>query len=693
VRRARFGYDPRFKKTRNWGETGLNMSGSGKLQLTLFGGFAVSDSDGKTIMVVGKKNQALLAYLAANAGRVQSREKLAELLWGDRFNDQARQSLRQAVSTIRKELGDSGENVLRSDGDAISLESSAVSIDAIAFEELAREGSPESLERAANLYHGSFLEGLNVRENAFQAWSTAQNARYAEIAADVLSRLCSQQKEVGESVKAIATVQALLELDPTREQAHRDLMSLYATDGQRSKALKQYQVCKDALRTELDVEPEALTNQLYEQIRSSEAILPATPQDTKRQRLNSQDTPPVPEGASIAVLPFVNLSGDPEQEYFSDGITDDLITALSHVRTFLVIARQSSFAYKGRTVNVKDIGRELGVRYVLEGSVRKAGDKIRVTAQLVEAVTDAHIWAERYDGTLDDIFDLQDKIAQSVVGAIEPELQRAEFERIKQKRPESFDAYDLTLYGLAKMNRLTAKDNEEALQYFVSAIEIDPAYARAYVCASYCYRRQVQLEGMMLPEKTITEAIRLAREGLRLAPTDPYVLWQTAMTIALVGKDFDEALMLVKRSLKINNSSNRAWIASGMIHCYVGEPETAIEHAEKAMRLSPLDISMWVACWVMATGNLQLGNYQEAADWANKSIRRHPDYLSSKYILAASLAQLDRNSELKATVSEIMAVDPAISVDRFVKIHPVARYRNLDGFLEGLKKAGLPPEA
>ncbi len=693
MRRARFGYDPRFKKTRNWGETGLNMSGSGKLQLTLFGGFAVSDSDGKTIMVVGKKNQALLAYLAANAGRVQSREKLAGLLWGDRFNDQARQSLRQAVSTIRKELGDSGENVLRSDGDAISLESSAVSIDAITFEELAREGSPESLERAANLYQGSFLEGFNVRENAFQAWSTAQNARYAEIAADVLSRLCSQQKEVGESVKAIATVQTLLELDPAREQAHRDLMSLYATDGQRSKALKQYQVCKDALRSELDVEPEALTNQLYEQIRSSEAILPATPQDTKQQRLNSQDTPPVPEGASIAVLPFVNLSGDPEQEYFSDGITDDLITALSHVRTFLVIARQSSFAYKGRTVNVKDIGRALGVRYVLEGSVRKAGDKIRVTAQLVEAVTDAHIWAERYDGTLDDIFDLQDKIAQSVVGAIEPELQRAEFERIKQKRPESFDAYDLTLYGLAKMNRLTAKDNEEALQYFVSAIEIDPAYARAYVCASYCYRRQVQLEGMMLPEKTFTEAIRLAREGLRLAPTDPYVLWQTALTFALVGKDFDEALMLVKRSLKINNSSNRAWIASGMIHCYVGEPETAIEHAEKAMRLSPLDISMWVACWVMATGNLQLGNYQEAADWANKSIRRHPENLSAKYILAASLAQLDRNSELKATVSEILAVDPAISVDRFVKIHPVARYRNLDGFLEGLKKAGLPPEA
>lgn len=671
----------------------MNTSGSGKLQLTLFGGFAVSDSDGKTIMVVGKKNQALLAYLAANAGRVQSREKLAELLWGDRFNDQARQSLRQAVSTIRKELGDSGENVLRSDGDAISLESSAVSIDSIRFEELAREGSPESLERAANLYHGSFLEGLNVRESAFQAWSTAQNARYAEIAADVLSRLCSQQKEVGESVKAIATVQALLELDSTREQAHRDLMSLYATDGQRSQALKQYQVCKDALRSELDVEPEALTNQLYEQIRSSEAILPATPQDTKRQRLNSQDTPPVPEGASIAVLPFVNLSGDPEQEYFSDGITDDLITALSHVRTFLVIARQSSFAYKGRTVNVKDIGRELGVRYVLEGSVRKAGDKIRVTAQLVEAVTDAHIWAERYDGTLDDIFDLQDKIAQSVVGAIEPELQRAEFERIKQKRPESFDAYDLTLYGLAKMNRLTAKDNEEALQYFVSAIEIDPAYARAYVCASYCYRRQVQLEGMMLPEKTFTEAIRLAREGLRLAPTDPYVLWQSAMTIALVGKDFDEALMLVKRSLSINNSSNRAWIASGMIHCYVGEPETAIEHAEKAMRLSPLDISMWVACWVMATGNLQLGNYQEAAVWANKSIRRHPENLSAKYILVASLAQLDRNSELKATISEIMAVDPEISVDRFVKIHPVARYRNLDGFLEGLKKAGLPPEA
>ncbi len=226
-----------------------------------------------------------------------------------------------------------------------------------------------------------------------------------------------------------------------------------------------------------------------------------------------------------------------------------------------------------------------------------------------------------------------------MVGAIEPQLHRAEFERIRQKRPGSFDAYDLTLYGLAKMSRLSPKDTEEALQYFLSAIEIDPNYARAYVCASYCYRRQVQLKGFLLNKEVFAEAIRLAREGLRLDPTDPYVLWQSAMTFALVGQEFDEAMALVKSSLSINSASNRAWLASGTVHCYVGEPELAIEHAETAMRLSPLDSSMWVAHWVMATGNLQLGNYQEAADWAKKSIRQHPENLSAIYVLAAGLAQ------------------------------------------------------
>ena len=334
------------------------------------------------------------------------------------------------------------------------------------------------------------------------------------------------------------------------------------------------------------------------------------------------DSLPLPDKPSIAVLPFANMSGDPEQEYFSDGITEDIITALSNVRSFFVIARHSSFTYKGRAVDVKDVGRELGVHYVLEGSVRKAGNRVRVTAQLVEAASGNHIWAARYDGALDDIFDLQDQISASVVGAIEPQLHRAEFERVRHKRPESFDAYDLTLSGLAKMNNLNPQDTADVLTLFLKAIELDPNYARAYVCASWCHRRQVQLKGMVLSEEDKAESIRLAHAGLRADRTDPYVMWQAALTVAVIEKDYEEAVALVDRSLGINANANRAWIASGMLRCYVGDPETAIEHAERAMRLSPLDTSMWVAEGVMANACMQLGNYEEALAWARKSARR-----------------------------------------------------------------------
>ena len=398
----------------------------------------------------------------------------------------------------------------------------------------------------------------------------------------------------------------------------------------------------------------------------------------------------LPTKPSIAVLPFANHSGDPEQEYFSDGVADDLITALSNVRSFFVIDRSSSFTFKGKTVTVKEVGQALGVHYVVEGSVRKAGDKVRVSAQLVEAATGTHVWADRYDGALDNIFDLQDRIAASVVGAIEPQLHRAEIERIRHKRPESFDAYDLTLAGLAYMNRLNQNDTDKALALFRRAIEADPTYARAYACASWCYRRQVQLQGMVLSDNERAEAVRLAQAALKADRTDPYVLWQAGVTAALVEGDFEEGAALIDRSLAINANANRAWLSSAMRRCYSGDPETAIEHAEKAMRLSPLDVSMWVAYGCLATAHMQLENYETAAEWARKSVRMHRDNLPAHLVLAASLALLGRESEAKASVRELLALDPGFTIASLKKRFPIGRYRNLEGFLDGLRTAGLP---
>ena len=662
----------------------------GKLSIRLFGRLKVWDGAGGEVKLSGRKPRALLAYLALNAGEAQPRDRLATLLWGDRFEEQARQSLRQCISKLRKTLGDAEPGILLTNGDDVGLNADATDIDAGNFVRLAAEGTADTLATAAGLYGGGLIEGLDVKEAAFEDWIGAERARFNDLACEVLAKLSHHQATAGDTGAAIETARRLVALDPLREEAHRALMRLYVQTGRRAQALKQFQVCAEGLRRDLGAEPEAETARLYAEIQRQEAPSPGAGEKADVSAAEPQAGPPLPDKPSIAVLPFANLSGDPEQEYFSDGITDDLITALSNVRSFFVIAHHSSFTYKGRAVDVKDVGRELGVHYVLEGSVRKAGNRVRVTAQLVEAASGNHIWADRYDGALDDIFDLQDEISASVVGAIEPQLHRAEVERIRHKRPESFDAYDLTLSGLAKMNKLNPRDTADALTLFLEAIELDANYARAYVCASYCHRRQVQLKGMVLSEEDKAASIRLAHAGLRADRTDPYVLWQAAMTVALVEKDYEEAAALVDRSLAINANANRAWIASGMLRCFLGDPETAIEHAERAMRLSPLDISMWVAESVMANACMQLGNYEEALAWARKTARRHPDNLPAHHVLAASAAQLGRRQEAEAAVRDVLEMDPALTIARLKEIYPVARYKNLEGFIEGLRKAGLP---
>ncbi len=404
----------------------------------------------------------------------------------------------------------------------------------------------------------------------------------------------------------------------------------------------------------------------------------------------SSGSPPLPDKPSIAVLPFDNMSGDPEQEYFADGITEDIITALSSVQSFFVIARNSTFIYKGQAVDLRRVASDLGVQYVMEGSVRKAGNKVRVTAQLIEAETARHVWAGRHDGTLDDIFDLQDEITASVVGAIEPQLLRAEAERIKQKRPESLDAYDHTLRGLSHMNKLTPEDSAEALRLFSKSIEIDPGYGRAYVCASWCYRRQVQVGGMILSEADRAESIRLAKEALKVAPDDPYVMWQAALTAAYLEQDFDGAIGLIDRSLSVNANANRAWIASGIVRTMVGDPETAMEHAERSIRLSPLDISKWVAHGVLATACLQEQRYEDAAGWAREAVRQQPYNAPAYHVLAASCAHLQRMDEAAEAIRRSLELDADLTIARLQAIYPIARYKNLDGFLDGLRQAGLP---
>jgi adenylate cyclase len=396
---------------------------------------------------------------------------------------------------------------------------------------------------------------------------------------------------------------------------------------------------------------------------------------------------PIP---SIAVLPFDNMSGDPEQEYFSDGVTEDVITALSHIRSFFVIARNSTFTYKGKAVKVQQVARELGVRYVLEGSVRKAGDRVRVTAQLVDAETGNHIWADRYDGRLEDIFDLQDEITETVVGTIEPKLTLAEVERAKHKRPESLGAYDYCLRGLAHLNAYTHEDNAEALRLFRRAIDIDPGYGRAHAHASQCYVQRPQVGGASLSDEDKAEAIRLADAAVGAGPDDPTILWIAALSRAFLGRDFDGAVALIDKSLALNRNSASAWRISGLLRCYAGDPETAIEHAEGAMRLSPRDPMAWTFHSVLATAHMQAKRYEEAATWAKKAIRENPKSSTPYRTLAASCVHLGRLEEGREAMRQMLSLEPGLTIAEFQRTYPIARYANLESYLDGLRRAGMP---
>jgi TolB-like protein len=301
----------------------------------------------------------------------------------------------------------------------------------------------------------------------------------------------------------------------------------------------------------------------------------------------------LPDSPSIAALPFQNWSGDPEQEYFADGVVEDIITALSRTRWLLVIARNSSFTYKGRAVDVKQVGRELGVRYVLEGSVRKASNRVRITGQLNDATTGVHLWADRFEGSLDDIFQLQDQVAESVVGAIMPQLERAEIERAQRKPTENLDAYDYYLRGMADFHQGTRQAIDEALPLFQKAIELDPDFASAYAMAAWCHFWR-KVNGWMSDRvHEINKGIYMAERAIQLGRDDAVALTRGGHAIANLTGDLDCGIAFLDKALSLNPNLAAAWFLSGFLKVWHGEPDDAIDRFTRAMRLSPLDPEMY----------------------------------------------------------------------------------------------------
>ena len=544
---------------------------SNALKLELLGAFALEPPSSKRSSLP-KKAQALLAYLAVQ-GRPMPREQLATLLWADRSAAQSRRSLRQCLMSLRSALHPYADETIMADSNTIRLAlADHIDCDVLNFERFGKSEEAADLEMAASLYRDEFLAGLHVSSEPFAEWLAAERRRFASKRSDILYRLAMAQAKAGVNERAIETAQHLSVFDPLREDGHRLLIRLLASAGRRSDALKQYALCMETLRRELGVAPETRTTALAEEIRTGAVeggsiaadTSAASPLETNPLRPASSDPrPPVSSSdkTSIAVLPFTNIGPGGEQDYFAEGIAEDLSVALGHVPWLFVIASSSTSGHLGGAEDMRQIGRQLGVQYVLRGSVRRDLKRVRIVVQLTDASSGGYIWSERFGGPVGDLFDIQDRFTTQIAAMIAPALHTVEINRAQRTPTKSLSAYDLYLRALPRF-RTSLAENEEAVRLLQRAIDIDPAYAAAYGLAARCYQFQ-KLFGWVAPsDPRFCEGVRLANRAVELGTADSEALWMAGLALAQLAGEVKHGRVLIDKSLSLNPNSASAWIAS-----------------------------------------------------------------------------------------------------------------------------------
>ncbi len=667
-------------------------------RISLLGGLEITGAAGAESAPLTRKAKALIAYLALRCGRAQSREKLADLLWGSSPEQQARTNLRQTLSRIRKEFGAGDANYLVTEGDGVALDPSSVEFDVAEFETLAAETGAAALEKAVALYKGDLLDGFSVKEEAFEAWVRPERERLRGLAIDASAKLMAHYERARDAEGCIETATRLLALDPLREAAHRGLMRAYAAQDRRGTALKQFEICRKVLERELGVQPEPETQTLFREIRTKrlraeadqaqghDIASVAEPIDDQPHRGATEIDLSLPDHPSIAVLPFENMSGDPEQEYFSDGISEDIITALSKIAKLLVIARSSSFVYKGKPVDVMQVSREQGVRYVLEGSVRKVGDRVRITAQLINAVTGHHLWAERYDRQLRDIFALQDEITREVTLALRVHLTEGEQARIRAGGTQNLEAWELVVRGADLINNHEKDENLEARRMFEQAVELDAAYAVAWTMLGWTHWSEIRMGRSKSPEDSFKLALKNVRHTLDLDETSPDGHTLLAALQLMQGKHRD-AVKTIETAVSLAPSHSFILGWAGYVFSVSGRPRDAVEMIRKAMRHCPIYPSWYSG--ILGRAYRVMDRNDEAIAAFRHGIEIDPIFIGTHAYLTSLLGDVGREEEAKAAAAEVLRFDPKFSAKAWVEglmfEDPALSKREL----KGLRKAGL----
>jgi TolB-like protein len=659
----------------------------GSLKIQLLGPMKVL-SDDKIVIISSRKVRALLAYIVLRPGVQIPRSIIANLLWGERSDTQAFASLRQALTELRAALGSCADGSLQTSKESVSWIGEEAWVDANVLAS-AIKGRDDDLQDARSIPVGDLLEGISIDEPNFEQWLATERQRFRSHFVAFHSRLAEVAEREGKLEEAIGYYLTIVSLDPVREQVHRKVMQLFALQGRYDAALAQYERCRRELAAELGIAPETQTDELAGTIRAKRRI-----SKSASPRSDAASVQPILSSAevfarpSIAVLPFVNTAGGKEHEYFVDGLTDDIINALSRFSSLFVIARTSTFIYKERAVDVKHVAAELDVRYVLEGSVQRTGDSLRITTQLVDALTGHAKWAERYDRSLTDLFAIQDEITRSVVASIDTQVRLAERFAAETRPSINFKARDLLARASGLIYEQTAQALDQASRLVSEALEIDPADPLAHRLLADMELNRIWI---LFDLSRASHAFDLARTALRLAPSDEYAHLTMAWAWAYALGSLDDAIAECERGLEINPNCSMIMGNLGLYSAAQGRSNEAIQIIELALKLNPRDPSNFWRHYAIAVAHFAAGNFS-ACLLVSRKVARSRTHLPSAIFWVASAAALNKADDMTAAIGDCMTQRPDLRVSMVVPnfVLRFASDESHNHLLRLLGQAGMP---
>src|SRR6266446_5260765 len=660
----------------------------------------------------GRKTRGLLACLCLAYGERVSRSRLVGLLWDRSADAQARMSLRQSLSELNSVVNRHVPGLVEIDRDSVRLAVQKCWVDALAI----LEASADATADTGNLVQPDgerLLEDLDGITPSFDQWLEAERTRFEDRVRKILEaeldRLTEQNARP--EVRA-AAARRLLNFEPTHEGAVRSLMRAFAQMGDRAQAIREFERCRRVLLSVLDLPPSKETTAVYEAIRiDSPPVVPpmiyagAAGVDSDdaaavptRWRIEKQSDPSPYDAAhearrepSIAVLPFRNLSREPAHDFVADGLVEDLIEALSRVPNFFVISRLSTLAFRNQDRHPREIGNVLGVRYVLSGSVRVLGDRLRLTIELTDTQLEAALWFSKLDERFLDLFEVQDRLSEMIVRQVAPHLHAAELKRIRVKRPDSLEAYDLFLRAQENMHNSSRAVFETSEALFDAALAKDPHYAAALAWRAYWHVLRVGQGWSPDPVNDATQADHFAQLAVECNSMEPMALAVHGQVASYLYKDFDLAFRRFEAALRINANAAPAWMWSAAAHAWMGNGPRAIEEINKAMALSPYDPLMYAYNAYASIAYLVDGQYERAIECALRSLRENRTYTAAHRLLVIALVLAGRENEARASARRLLELEPGLTVAGFRRRYPGSASPQADLFCDALARAGVLP--